>query len=178
MKTFPRLSLLAALIATATFSSGAFAASVNGTASATALIPISITAPTALNFGSFATTAAANGGTITLTSGGTRAATGTGVVLSGGQAGAVAGVFTITGSGSAGFAVTYPAGATTLAGPTPGVTAVFGTTAGAGATYGLGSGNLSGGSFTLNVGGILTIPATAVAVGTYSSTYPVIVEYN
>ena len=175
MKTFPRLSLLATLIATATFSSGAFAATVNGTANATALIPISITAPTALNFGSFATSAAATAGTIMLTSAGARTVSG-GTVLSGGATG-TAGVFTITGSGSAGFAVTYPAGATTLTGTTAGVTAVFGTVAGAGATYGVGSANLTAGSFTLNVGGILTVPA-AVAAGSYSGTYPVIVEYN
>ena len=175
MKTLHRLSLLATLITTATFSSGAFAATVNGTASATALTPITIIAGTALSFGSFATSAAATAGTIMLTSGGTRTASG-GTVLSAGGPGVV-GTFTIGGSGNATFAVTYPPAATTLVGTTPGVTALFGTTAGAGATYGLGTAALSGGAYTLNVGGILTVPA-AVAAGSYTASYPVIVEYN
>ena len=173
MKTLPRLSLLAALIATATFSSGAFAASVNGTANATALIPISISATTALNFGSFATGALATAGTIMLTSTGARTASG-GTVLSGGATG-TPGQFTIGGSGSAAFAVTYPLTAITLTGGTAGVTAVFGTTAGAG--YGVGSAVLGGGTYLLNVGGILTVPA-AVTAGSYTAQYPVSVEYN
>ena len=175
MKTLPRLSLLATLIATAAFSSGAFAATATGNASATALTPITIAPATALSFGSFATSAAATAGTIMLTTAGGRTASG-GTVLSAGGPGVV-GTFTIGGTGSASFAVTYPTGATAFTGTTTGITALFGTAAGAGATYGLGTAALTGGAYTLLVGGILTVPAAVVA-GSYTATYPVIVEYN
>lgn len=176
MKTLPRLSLLATLIAAATFSSGAFAATANGTASATALTPITIVPAIALSFGSFATSAAASAGTIMLTTGGNRTASG-GTVLSVGGPGAV-GTFTIGGSANATFAVTYPTGPTNFTGgTTTGLTAVFGTTAGP-AGYGLGTATLSaGGAHTLLVGGILTVPAAVVA-GSYTASYPIIVEYN
>ena len=169
MKTLPRLSLLAALIATATFSSGAFAASNTGSASATSIVPITIGAGTILNFGSFAANGTA--GTVTLTSAGSRAATG-GTVTSG--ATFAVGTVAIGGSGNASFAVTYPAAPLTLGGLV-GLTATIGFLAGT--TYGVASANLATNAYTLNVGGILTVPAT-VAAGTYANTYSVSVEYN
>ena len=139
------------------------AATATGTASATVITPIAITAGTALNFGTFA--ANASGGTVIMTAGGVRSATGT-VALSSTAAGS-AGTFSVTGNSGSTFAVTYPSAFNVTSGANSMSLTVTGAT----------TGTLTGGSATVSVGGTLSVGA-AQAPGAYSGTYPLIVEYN
>ena len=166
MKNFSRLSLIAAVVATlSTFSVSAIAATATGTANATVLTPITITAGTALNFGTLAGNA--SGGTVVVTAAGARSTTGSAVVTSGTFS---AGSFSLTGTGASTFGVTYPASfnvTSAAAGATPMAVTITGAATGA----------LSAGSVTLPVGGILTVGANQIA-GSYTGTYVMTVEYN
>jgi len=163
MKNFSRLSLLAAVVATlSTLSVSAIAATATGTANATVLTPITITAGTALNFGTLAGNA--TGGTVVVTAAGVRGTTGSVVVTSGAFS---AGSFAVAGTGAATFGVTYPGSFNVTSGANNMAVLVTGAAAG----------TLSGGTVTLPVGGTLTVGANQAA-GSYTGTYVMTVEYN
>lgn len=171
MKTLPRLSLLATVMAVAgTFSTGALAATASGTANATVLTPMVITAGTALNFGTFSGNA--SGGTVKVATGtSARTLTGSVVVASGNTP--TAGTFTVTGTGASTFGITYPANfnvtnpaLNTMSVDVSAVTNSNPTT-----------GTLASGTATLSVGGVLTVAANQ-AQGVYSGSYTMTVEYN
>ncbi len=165
MNTTARLSLLAALLAGAGMvSTSAMAATAVGTANATVLTPIAITAGTALDFGTFA---ALTGGSVIIAAAGGRSATGT-VFLSPGNAGSPAS-FNVTGDGALTFAVTYPGSFNVTHTNTINTMAVTVTGAATGA--------LVAGAATLPVGGTLTVASGQLA-GSYSGTYTMTVEYN
>jgi hypothetical protein len=158
-----RLAGLAA-VAALTLGAEAYAASTTGTANATVIVPITVTAGTALNFGTFA--ANSGGGTVVITTAGARSATGT-VALSATTPG-VAGSFTVTGNASSTFAITNPgsfnvtSGANTMAVNLTGLAA---------------TGTLSSGTATILVPGTLTVGASQAA-GSYTGSYTMAVEYN
>ncbi len=160
-----RGGLLAGLLAiTAAIGTDAGAATATGTASATVIVPLTITAGTALNFGTFA--ANSTGGTVVMTTGNLRSATGS-VALSATTPG-VAGSFTVTGNANSTFAITNPgtfnvtSGANTMAVNLSGLAT---------------TGALSAGSATIMVPGVLTVGASQAA-GNYTGTYTMAVEYN
>lgn len=142
-------------------------ATANGTAEVITAIGIAKNAD--LRFGKFA---ASTGGSVVMTAAGARSKTGA-VVLSTIDAGGAAS-FTVSGAASATYAVTLPSTAT-LTGPgSPAATMSVGTFT----STPSGTGTLStGGSQTLTVGGTLTV-ASAQAVGSYTGTFTVSVEYN
>lgn len=163
MKNSARFTLIATLMAVVgAFSGGALAATATGTANATVLTPIAISAGTALNFGTLS--ANASGGTVTVTAAGARSTTGTVVVTSGAFSAAS---FTVTGTGSSTFAVTYPASFNVTSGANNMAVTVTGAA----------TGTLASGTATLPVGGTLTVGA-AQAAGSYTGTYTMTVEYN
>jgi hypothetical protein len=160
-----RGGLLAGLLAiTAAIGTDAGAATATGTASATVIVPLTITAGTALNFGTFA--ANSTGGTVVMTTGNARSATGS-VALSATTPG-VAGSFTVTGNANSTFAITNPgtfnvtSGANTMAVSLSGLAT---------------TGALVAGSATILVPGVLTVGASQAA-GNYTGTYTMAVEYN
>ncbi|GAB3477663.1 DUF4402 domain-containing protein [Polaromonas eurypsychrophila] len=163
MKNMTRFSFLAAAVAvTSALSFSALAATATGTANATVLTPIAISAGTALNFGTLAGNA--TGGTVIVTAAGVRTPTGS-VVVTG--AAFTAGTFTVTGTGASTFAVTYPASFNVTSGAnTMGVVVT-----------GAAIGTLSGGTVSLPVGGTLTVGGNQAA-GSYTGTYTMTVEYN
>ena len=164
MKKFSRFSLLAAVVATlSTLSVSAIAATATGTANANVLTPIAITAGAALNFGTFAGNAG-TGGTVVVTTAGTRTATGSVVLATGAPA---AGIFTVTGSTGATFGVTYPAAFTVTNGTVTMPVTVSGATIG----------TVAAGGTTLAVGGTITVAANQ-ASGAYTGSYVMTVEYN
>jgi len=145
-----------------------YAASDTGTATATVMTPISISADTALDFGAFSPS---TGGTVTIATDGARSSTGA-VVLSSTDTGNN-GVFTVTGQASATYAITLPSDGT--------VTIDSGANSMDVDTFTSnpsGTGTLSGGgSQTLNVGATVTV-GSSQAAGSYSGTFDVSVEYN
>lgn len=160
-----RRGLLAGMLAiTAAMGADAVAATATGTANATVIVPITITAGTALNFGTFA--ANSTGGTVAITTASARSSTGS-VALSSTTPG-VAGSFTVTGNASSTFAITNPG--------------TFNVTSGANSMAvnltGLATtGTLTAGSATILVPGTLTVGASQAA-GNYAGTYTMAVEYN
>ena len=168
MKTFHRLSLVSTLMAAATFSSGSFAATATGTANATVLTPITITAGTALNFGTLAGNTA---GTVTVTAAGARSTSG-GVVVTSGAFSAAS--FTVGGTSGATFGVTYPASFNVTSGANTMAVLVGGGTAGA---NGAATGSLTSASISFPVGGVLSVGAAQPA-GSYTGNYVMTVEYN
>jgi len=144
-----------------------YAASDTGTATATVMTPISISADTALDFGAFAPS---TGGTVTIATDGARSSSG--VVPSSTDTGNN-GVFTVTGQASATYAITLPSDGTvtiTSGGNSMDVDTFTSNPSGTGTLSG-------GGSQTLNVGATLTV-GSGQAAGSYSGTFDVSVEYN
>lgn len=143
------------------------AASATSTADATVITPISITNTAGLNFGKFA---AGTGGTVVMAADGTRTKTGA-VVLATGTSGAVAS-FDIAGDANATYAITLPSVDQSIASGAN--TMVVKTFTSSPAT----SGTLSStGASTVKVGATLTV-GSAQAVGTYTGSFSVSVEYN
>ena len=167
MKSSNRFALLATVVvALSSLSSVAMAASVSGTANANVLAPMTITAGTALNFGTF--TPNATGGTVVIATGGGRSFTGT--VLGTAATTISAATFNVTGTGSAGFAISVPG--------TFNVTRTgFTETMAVVVNVASATGTLSGGTASFPVGGTLTVGAGQVA-GAYSGSYSMTVEYN
>lgn len=160
--TLKPLALATVLASLAFVSNHAAAATANGTANATVLTPIAITAGNTLEFGAF--TGAA--GTVTVSTAGARSATGS-VVLAPTSGTVRQGTFSVTGSGNSTFAITYPS--------------AFNITSGANTmsvtVSGPATGTLASGSATINVGGTVTVAANQAA-GSYTGTYTMTVEYN
>jgi hypothetical protein len=142
------------------------AATATGDANATVVTPMGITKGTALQFGKFA---AGTGGTVVMSTAGVRSKT-DGVVLSRMDVGTAA-TFNVTGDGASTYAITLPGTAVNLANGANTMSL------GSFVSDPSGTGTLTSGAQTLNVGGTLTV-ASAQAVGTYTGTYDVTVEYN
>lgn len=143
-------------------------ATATGSANATVVAPLTITHTTgaALNFGSFT---AGTGGTLTVSTGGVASVGGDVGLVSG--ATATADAFTVSGSANRVFTITPSASnSVTTGGATPATMAFTLTTPATGTLS-------AAGSYTLNVGGVLTV-ASAQAPGTYTGSYTVAVTYQ
>ncbi len=163
MKKNPSFKLWAvsAALVCAAWGQGASAATANGTANASVLTPIAITAGQTLEFGAFA----ANGaGTVAVDTASARTSTGS-VVLA--NSTYRAGTFNVAGTGNATFAITYP-GAFTISNGAQTMSVLV---------NGAATGTLASGSATVNVGGTATVAANQAA-GAYTGTYTMTVEYN
>jgi hypothetical protein len=154
-----RMTKLAAtvLAANAFVASAAFADSITSTATATIVAPISIVENQALSFGTFAST----------TTPGQVSAFGTsGAILR--IADGQLGIFTVTGTGNSVYTLDNP-GALTLSSagrpPMSGTVDVL-----------YGQRNLTSGTDTIEVNGILDVPANQPS-GTYTGTYTLNVHY-
>jgi hypothetical protein len=150
------------------FSAAMFAqATTQATATATIVIPMTITKTVDLNFGSIVPN---TGGTVVITPAGARSATGT-VVLFGGVVSAAS--FNVTGSGTSTYAITLPTTDHTITsgGNTMTVNNFQSNPSGTGA--------LVGGAQTLTVGATLNV-GSGQAVGTYTNAagFDVTVNYN
>ena len=109
MNRIKSTSLALAAVVSAMGLSSVYAASDNGTATATVITPIAIVAGTNLSFGAFA---AGTGGTVVIDTAGSRTNTGA-VVLSASDAGS-AGTFDVSGQANATYAITLPSTDQTL----------------------------------------------------------------
>lgn len=158
-----KVALAIGFVAGMAASASSFAATASGTASASVLQPIAITAGQSLEFGAFAGNSA---GTVVIDTAGARSATG-GVLLANNNGTYRQGQFSVTGTGNSTFAITYPS--------------AFNITSGANSmsvtVAGPATGTLSSGSATINVGGTVTVGANQAA-GSYTGTYTMTVEYN
>lgn len=173
---FSRRALNAALAATVAFGGAGLggqvhAASATGTATATVVTPIAISATANLRFGSFTTSAA--GQTVTINAA-TDARSNSGTILLTSTTGAA--TFAVTGEGALTYAITLPSDGTvsiTTGGQTaPETMAVSTFTSNPSLT-----GTLTAGAQTLKVGATITTVASQVA-GAYTGTFNVSVDYN
>lgn len=177
MKMKTRISKLFALsVVMFAFTASMFGqASATATAAATIVTPISIAKTVDMNFGNVAVSAT-TGGTVVLAPAGTRTTGGAGGVTLPATAGTVAAAsFTVTGAGSYTYAITLPAGSTTIDDNATHTMTVDTWTSTPATT-----GTLSaGGSQTLLVGATLNVAAAQTA-GSYLSDTPftVTVNYN
>lgn len=156
----------------------AYAATTSGTANATVVTPIAITAANDLRFGAFS--ASTTGQTVTINAQtGDRTGTVTRLVTPGGPASVPAfgaGTFNVTGDSASAltYSITLPSTAVTITRSGGSETM----TVSAFTSFPSGTGTLSSGSQTLSVGATLTTTATPQASGTYSGSYSVTVEYQ
>jgi len=148
-------------------------AQVTGTAtgSATIIAPIAIANAGNMNFGSLAVSTSA--GTVVLSNGGTRSATG-GVTLPAVAGTVSAAAFTVTGLGASTYSIILPTTYT--------ITRLTGSetmTVNTFTSNPSGTGSLTAGTQTINVGATLNVAGSQVA-GTYTNAtgFPVIVNYN
>ena len=174
-----RFAVLASVAALgAGVSTNGYAASADGTANATVVTPIAITADVALEFGQFSTSAA--GQTVIVGTDGSAS----GTALRSTATTTTAAQFTVTGQGSLTYALTMPTTDTVTTGA-GGATEIMnlsdftvvgdGTAlTGAAPSY---VGTLTSGQQILNVGATLTTVASQTA-GFYTGTFPLTVEYN
>ncbi|WP_221795165.1 DUF4402 domain-containing protein [Aquisediminimonas sediminicola] len=167
MKTNMKFFAAAAVMTLAMGAQGAWAATANGTASATIVNPIAVSNSRDLAFGSIATVA--EGGTVALTAVSTTVVTDTSVVSSGTQTSAK---FTVTGGAYNTYSFSVPE-TVTLARGAGGT----GNTMSATLTNSTPAGLGSAGSEDIYVGGTLTVGANQ-ANGTYSGTFVATVAYN
>ncbi len=170
MKAMNLLKLAAVLMAgtglAALSTSQAWAASANSNADAEVIAPIGISNTTGLNFGRIAPTGVA--GTVVLDTADTRTQTNVDLVSGGTVTSAV---FAVTGEASEAYAITLPASATIISGANNMTVDTFTHDAG-------GSPALDGtGNDGFNVGATLNVGA-AQAVGSYTGTFAVTVNYN
>jgi hypothetical protein len=160
------------------FSAGLMAQSATSEATATIITPLTITNDVLLDFGAIV---AGAGGTVTMAPDNTRSFTG-GVTLHASDVGSAAS-FTVEGEPGFTYAITLPAGATTISNGAGGTMTVNGwsstPTVAAGGALDAGTGEQ-----TLTVGATLTV-AAAQAPGAYSSSnaggsgdFTVTVNYN
>ena len=177
MKTISKI--LSAAIVLMTASNAKAQSSTTADAFATIVAPIAITNTAAMNFGNVAvqgTTsvggAAGTGGTVVLTPGGSRSVT-SGVTLPAGSTGVSAAIFTVTGDGNRTYAITLPSSDVTLTHSGNSATMTVNTFT----SNPSGTGTLSGGTQTLNVGATLNV-AVGQLPGVYSGQYTVMVNYN
>ena len=169
MKSSNRFALLATVVvALSSLSTGAFAASAPGNASATVITPITITTGATLNFGSFAPHPTA-AGTVVITAANARSATG-GIVLPPASSGAN-GTFTIGGAAGMTYSISAPA---TFSVALTGAPSMVVTLSGIGTT-----GTLVGTTQTYPFGGSLAVASAATQLpGTYVGSFSMVVEYN
>lgn len=169
------LALTVLAVSTAVFAGNSTAAN-NATAQATATViaPIAITSSANLVFGSFAPGA---GGSVTVSTDGTRTATG--AVLSAINSAPSAAKFDVTGDVGATYSITFAPLAELTDGTNTMAIATFSDLTAAGATTGnVATGTLAGGAQSIYVGGTLTVDAAQVASTGYAGTIDVTVEYN
>lgn len=162
--------ILAFSVVLLAFTAGAFAQSANTTATATAVIvaPIAITRTADMNFGNII--ADTDGGTVVLVPAGTRTLNG---LTSPSIAGTVsAASFTVTGFDGATYSISLPANHTISSGGNNMVVDTF-------TSNPSGTGTLTGGTQTLNVGATLNV-GSAQPAGTYTNAtgFTVTVNYN
>jgi len=161
---FAAIVLVAGLTATAN-------AQVTGTAtgSATIITPIAIANAGNMNFGNIAVSASA--GTVVLSPASVRSITG-GVTLPAVTGTVTAAAFTVTGLGSSTYSIQLPASYTITSGGNSMTVNAFTSTPS-------GTGTLSGGTQTIQVGATLNVAASQAA-GSYTNAtgFPVIVNYN
>ena len=161
---FAAIVLVAGLTATAN-------AQVTGTAtgSATVITPIAIANAGNMNFGNIAVSASA--GTVVLSPASVRSITG-GVTLPAVTGTVTAAAFTVTGLGSSTYSIQLPASYTITSGGNSMTVNAFTSTPS-------GTGTLSGGTQTIQVGATLNVAASQAA-GSYTNAtgFPVIVNYN
>lgn len=140
-----------------------------GSATATVIEPIAVAHVTgkALNFGSFTFLTADTGGTVEVDAD-TGGVSPNGLVMMSNSTSS-ADEFSVTGDTNRTFAITTASGTVTH---TNGNASMSFTTAPLNPT-----GTLSSGAATFKVGGVLSVPANALA-GTYNGSYNVTVEYN
>lgn len=162
-----RITLLA--VALTTLGAGEAAAQATATSSATATIitGIAISNTVGLDFGDVVP--GPLGGTVVMTPAGVRSTTGDALLGSG--ASATAAAFTVTGDDGATYSITLPTLPETLASGVNTMTVDNFT------SNPSGTGTLSGGSQTLNVGATLHVGAVQ-AIGTYTGSFDVTVAYN
>lgn len=147
-----------------------YAATAAGTANATVVTPIAISAVNTLRFGSFSTTAAAQ--TVAIATDGARTLTGV-LGLGTGQNAFGAASFNVTGEGSSTYAITLPDSVNISdSETTPNTMAVNSFVSNPS-----GTGTLTAGAQTLLVGATLTT-GTSQVTGVYSGNFDVTVEYN
>jgi len=159
----------ALFIGLAGISNTALGASATGTATATIVTPIGITAGANLQFGNMLSSAVAGTATVAATSSAT-AVYGSGVSAAGTGGTSNAGTFSITGSTGVAYTLTVPASVTLNSGANSMTATLNGSIAN-------GTNTLSASPTTLYVGGVLSVGANQAA-GSYSGTYSVTVTYN
>lgn len=183
--TFKRSALKLALVSA--FALGAsvmgvnsYAATANGTATATVIVPIAVTTTNSLVFGSFAHGA---GGTVTVNTNGSR--TTTGPILSTIGATPAAAIFAVAGDGASTYSITTVGTAATIIStgtPADNMAFAFCTSHTAAATCVPGSnvttGALTSGAQNIYMGGALTVGVAQVAHTDYTGVISVQVEYN
>jgi Domain of unknown function (DUF4402) len=173
-----RLLIAVGLIASATGALAQSSANGTGTATATVIRPITISAPSApMAFGNIVATVA--GGTVDLTAAAVATTTATGVSQPAGAPGLhTAATFTVGGEGGFTYAITLPAAPVSIAGPASAAMTVSGFISSTLSGIATLSGAIgSAGTDTLYVGGTLNVGANQTA-GSYSGTFPVTVAYN
>lgn len=172
-----RRAALASVVALGAFgASNGFAATETTTATATVIEPIAITKTAELVFGKFAPGA---GGTVTVSTSGTRTASG--AILSTIGSTPTAAKFDVTGDADATYSIDWSV-ASLLTDPgsseTMTLTKISDLDASGAVTGEVGSGTLSaGGAQSIYLGGTLTVGA-AQAAGDYAGDVTVTVEYN
>jgi hypothetical protein len=166
-----RLLCLATLVLAGWTTAAHAQESATATATATIVTPISITKNTDMNFGNVAVQST-NGGTVVMTPASVRSATG-GVTLPTTAGTVTAASFTVNGTAGYTYTITLPSSPLTItnAGNTMTVTNFTSSPSG--------TGTLTGGTQTLNVGATLNV-AAAQPAGVYISGTPftVTVNYN
>ena len=161
--------LFVVLFAILAFSTEIFAqVTATATANATIITPIAIAWGADMNFGNVASSVLA--GTVVLTPLGGRSTTG-GVTLPATTGTVSAASFTVTGEAAFTYAITLPAGATTISSGGNNMTVNTWT------SNPSGTGTLTGGTSTLRVGATLNVGISQPA-GTYVSGIPFTVQVN
>ena len=144
-------------------------ATVSNTAGATIVTPIAIAAGLPMSFGNLSTT---TGGTVLLTAAGVRSVAGGAVTLPTPTGTVQAATFTVTGGTTATYTITLPGAASTLTDAGSHTMTLDTWTSNPS-----GTGTLAAGTQTVSVGGTLHL-SSAQAVGTYSGSFSVTVNYN
>lgn len=172
IRVIKNLLAVAAIAGTGLFAgaSESQAATASANATATVVTPISITKQADLQFGKFI--AGGSGGTVVITPAGSRSAT-AGVTLYAPGSVQTAAAFNVTGDGSSTYAITLPAdGTITLSDGASNTMAVSSFTSNPS-----GTGTLTAGNQTLDVGATLVVAANQAA-GSYTGSFNVSVDYN